>query len=666
MTDMDFPDALPPGSRLHWYVLERVLGQGGFGITYLAHDTNLDRRVAIKEYLPTEIARRRSDASARPHTESQSERYAWGLDRFLAEARTLARFDHPNIVRVLSVFEANNTAYMVMRFEEGEDLATLLERRGTLPEAQLTSCLMPILDGLRLVHASGFIHRDIKPENIYVRQDGSPVLLDFGSARQSFGSAKTMTILVAPGYAPLEQYYGDASTQGPWTDIYGLGATCYRAISGEAPLDAVARAKGVLGSAREILKPAQEAGRGRYGEALLAAVDHSLQLSEKDRPQTIEEWRRELAVTAAPLPPAPVMPAQGVPLAINAPSTLPIHVDTTAPAAAVASTPSGVEIAAPGSLPADFAATAHGKARRSSAAVAIVVALLVLGTAVALVTGRPPSPTLASVDTRPVATAPAPAAAPTSSPKATAPAQPMAGEATAGGALIPALQPHPAALSPLPVAANPPVVVESRGPVDAVQPRDVAGRDSPGRPNPGSGTVETLRAAGAAPARTAPGATAPGTVIATPAVNLAAGSSPPAAIPAATQATSGTAAIQAARIEPAPTRSLREEQLDAAEAALRRGEAAAAAQMLAPLAAAGNARAQVLLGRAQEAKPLGQQNDFEAYVWYGIAARNGQTGAQSMRDKVGGRLQPAEIHQAEQIIDRWKPRAEPAGERATP
>ena len=271
MTDMDFPDALPPGSRLHWYVLERVLGQGGFGITYLAHDTNLDRRVAIKEYLPTEIARRRSDASARPHTESQSERYAWGLDRFLAEARTLARFDHPNIVRVLSVFEANNTAYMVMRFEEGEDLATLLERRGTLPEPQLTSCLLPILDGLRLVHASGFIHRDIKPENIYVRQDGSPVLLDFGSARQSFGSAKTMTILVAPGYAPLEQYYGDASTQGPWTDIYGLGATCYRAISGEAPLDAVARAKGVLGSAREILKPAQVVGRGRYGEALLVA-----------------------------------------------------------------------------------------------------------------------------------------------------------------------------------------------------------------------------------------------------------------------------------------------------------------------------------------------------------------------------------------------------------
>src|SRR6476620_9134040 len=171
MPENAFPDALPAGSRLHWYVLERVLGQGGFGITYLAHDTNLDRPVAIKEYLPAEIARRRSDASAWPHSDTLAKRYAWGLERFLLEARTLARFDHPNIVRVLSVFEANNTAYMVMRFEEGEDLATLLDRRGTLPQRQLTDCLLPILDGLELVHAAGFIHRDIKPENIYVRRD---------------------------------------------------------------------------------------------------------------------------------------------------------------------------------------------------------------------------------------------------------------------------------------------------------------------------------------------------------------------------------------------------------------------------------------------------------------------------------------------------------------
>ena len=315
MTDETFPDALPAGYRLHWYVLEHVLGQGGFGITHLAHDTNLDRRVAIKEYLPTDFARRRSDASVHPRTEAHAERYAWGLERFLAEARTLARFDHPNIVRVVSVFEANNTAYMVMRFEEGDNLATLLERSGTLPERQLLDCLLPVLEGLELVHGAGFIHRDIKPENIYVRRDGSPVLLDFGSARQSFGRSKTMTILVAPGYAPLEQYYGDAATQGPWTDIYGLGATCYRAISGRAPLDAIARAKGVLGSAREILQPAAELGRGRYGDRLLAAVDRALQLTERDRPQSVADWRREILgpalpalptlLTSAPLPPSP-------------------------------------------------------------------------------------------------------------------------------------------------------------------------------------------------------------------------------------------------------------------------------------------------------------------------------------------------------------------------
>src|SRR5204862_5049003 len=126
MSDNAFPDALPPQHRLHWYVIERVLGQGGFGITYLARDTNLDQPVAIKEYLPVEVATRRTDAMVAARTEEQQERYRWGLERFIREARTLARFDHPNVVRVLSVFELNSTAYMVMRFEEGETLAALL------------------------------------------------------------------------------------------------------------------------------------------------------------------------------------------------------------------------------------------------------------------------------------------------------------------------------------------------------------------------------------------------------------------------------------------------------------------------------------------------------------------------------------------------------------
>ena len=305
MNDPDYPDGLPAQSRLHWYVIERVLGQGGFGITYLARDTNLDQRVAIKEYLPVEFATRMPDATIRSRTEGLRDRYRWGLERFIQEARTLARFDHPSIVRVLSVFEFNNTAYMVMRFEEGINLAALLDRRGTLAEDELLRIVLPILDGLEGVHKAGFIHRDIKPDNIHIGDDGRSVLLDFGSARQSLGNAHTLTILVAPGYAPFEQYYSDSGNQGPWTDIYGLGATCYRAIAGRSPLDAVSRSKGILGSTQDVLVPAAVIGAGRYSGRLLAAIDHALAFAEKDRPQSVTEWRDELVGDiSAPTPTA--------------------------------------------------------------------------------------------------------------------------------------------------------------------------------------------------------------------------------------------------------------------------------------------------------------------------------------------------------------------------
>ncbi|MGW8270933.1 MAG: protein kinase domain-containing protein [Burkholderiales bacterium] len=320
MRDDAYPDALPAQYQLHWYLLERVLGQGGFGITYLARDANLDQKVAIKEYLPVDVATRRADATVRARSDDQADRYRWGLDRFIREARTLARFDHPNIVRVLSVFEQHGTAYMVMRFEEGENFAALLDRKRTLPEADLMRVLLPVLEGLELVHNAGFIHRDIKPDNIHIRADGTPVLLDFGSARLALGQSRTMTILVAPGYAPFEQYYSSGDDQGPWTDIYSLGATCYRAIAGVPPMDAITRSKGILGSAREILVPTTAVGAGRYSERLLRAVDHALAFDEKDRPQTIAEWRAELIDSGAPArttaprasePKAPAHPAVG-------------------------------------------------------------------------------------------------------------------------------------------------------------------------------------------------------------------------------------------------------------------------------------------------------------------------------------------------------------------
>lgn len=292
-------NSLKPGYRLHWYRIEKILGQGGFGITYLAYDFNLDRKAAIKEYLPIELAVREGDFSVHPVTENHGEQFKWGLDRFLTEARTLAKFEHPNIVRVLNVFEENNTAYMVMSYEEGESLQEILSRRKTLEEGEIMNILFPILGGLDRVHNMGFIHRDIKPANIFLRKDGSPVLLDFGSARQALGiETKTLTSLISPGYAPFEQYYSKSDAQGPWTDIYGLGATLYRAVSGFSPVDAVDRSRAILKGSKDTFIKAVETGKGRYSERFLLAIDHALEFKEEDRPQSINDWKAEFSVSA--------------------------------------------------------------------------------------------------------------------------------------------------------------------------------------------------------------------------------------------------------------------------------------------------------------------------------------------------------------------------------
>lgn len=296
-----YRQALTPGARLYWYEIVRVLGQGGFGITYFARDTNLDQPVAIKEYLPVDVARRGEHSEVEPRSADEGELYRRGMARFLTEARTLNRFDHPNIVRVYSVFEANNTAYMVMRYEDGEALNVILDRARILPQSQLLQIVQPLLEGLGQIHAAGFIHRDVQPANIYLRHDGSPVLLDFGAARESSTKARTMTILVAPGYAPIEQYYAHGQEQGPWTDIYGLGATLYRAVAGFPPIDAIERSRGILGSTRDVMVPATVAGQGGYSEPFLRAIDHALQFNEKDRPQSAADWAHELeSVQRAP------------------------------------------------------------------------------------------------------------------------------------------------------------------------------------------------------------------------------------------------------------------------------------------------------------------------------------------------------------------------------
>src|SRR5690349_17945801 len=282
----DNVQALTPGTRLGDYRLDAVIGHGGFGITYRAFDTQLAKFVAIKEYLPVEFAVRGGDGNVVPRGARFAEDFAWGRDRFLDEARALARFRHPHIVPVLRHFVANGTAYTVMEFEDGRSVAELLrEPDRRLPPDDVRRLADGLLSGLAAVHAQNFLHRDIKPSNIIVRRDGVPILIDFGAARQAIGGrTRTLTGVLTPQYAPIEQYALDGK-QGPWSDIYSAAAVLHHAIAGRSPPEAASR----VGS--DPYRPLAQSDIVGLDPAFLAAVDRGLGFAANERPQSVAEWR---------------------------------------------------------------------------------------------------------------------------------------------------------------------------------------------------------------------------------------------------------------------------------------------------------------------------------------------------------------------------------------
>jgi serine/threonine protein kinase len=279
---------LPEGARLQNYRIQRVLAIGGFSFVYLAHDEQ-DAPVAIKEYLPATLALRVNGA-AQPHAQGEDlARFRAGMKCFFEEAAAIAHLEHPNVVRVLDFFRANDTVYLVMRYERGRSLHDHIKnRRGPVEEIWLRNTFAQLLDGLREVHARKLLHLDIKPANVYLRNDGAPVLIDFGAARQVL-SAEGMKLppLYTPGFAAPEMH-ARRELLGPWSDIYSIGATMYACLAAAAPQPADARL------AQDLVVPARKAFAGKYATELLEIIDWCLELDHLRRPQSVRALQKAL------------------------------------------------------------------------------------------------------------------------------------------------------------------------------------------------------------------------------------------------------------------------------------------------------------------------------------------------------------------------------------
>lgn len=284
---------LPPGTILGDFKITGVVGEGGFGIVYLAYEATLDRTVAIKEYLPSSIAGRTGNQSVMVRSQLNTNAFASGLKNFLREAQLLARFSHPAMVEVHRVWEQNSTAYMAMRFYPGKTLRELRQSANEFDEMSIRRVLEPVFDALSLLHAQNVIHRDVSPDNILMRGTGAPVLLDLGAARLVIGGmTQALTTVLKPGYAPIEQYVDDGTMhQGPWTDVYGLGAVLYFLLTGSPPPQAVAR------MITDPLKNLAAVATVKVPDFFTEAVVKALAVRPENRYQSVDELREALRWT---------------------------------------------------------------------------------------------------------------------------------------------------------------------------------------------------------------------------------------------------------------------------------------------------------------------------------------------------------------------------------
>ncbi|WP_296653591.1 serine/threonine-protein kinase [Paraburkholderia sp.] len=416
--------ALPVGTTISEFEIAGLIGEGGFGIVYLAWDTLLRRRVALKEYIPASLATRAVGTSqVTVRSQRNEETFRAGLRSFINEAQLLAQFDHHSLVKVYRFWEANGTAYMVMPYYEGETLKDALRQMPEPPgEAWLRALLAPLLEALAVLHGAQCFHRDIAPDNIMLLKGSQrPLLLDFGAARRVIGDmTQALTVILKPGYAPVEQYAEVPSMkQGPWTDIYALAAVVYYAIEGKTPPAAVGRLLS------DTCAPLATVAAGRYSESFLRAIDHALAVRPEDRPQDVQALAAELGIAigdGTATPPADGATTGAAPAAVRA-AAGGFATGTTSARAATPGT-SGTPRSTTGATgtASTPAATTRAGGKRGSMIAAVAAGVAILGAIGAWFALRPTGAPPASAQH---ASATVAAAPPAASPAATAELPPV-------------------------------------------------------------------------------------------------------------------------------------------------------------------------------------------------------------------------------------------------